>query len=277
MNIKTAVSLLLLLCGNSIAMDYASYLIQELKEVGAWPDPEPAKEAVLDEEVVTSCSPFWFKIKQNVLENGALSEQDEKEIKKVCKNWNNDDYTRHVQRFNLAAALYLGINTEREWIQEVLSSFVLYDDCPLVALMLEKGCNSNTVNSVGKHIIFNAKTVAMAELLRNHGTKFNVTLYGKKTLLHDIFTHSKTYTLIPYYIKHGVNPMQQDAYGQTALEQGIRYHLPPNDTQQNIIGRVAGFLEAGVSEDDILAVGQGHQRYLPYVVKAIGLYKNREQ
>lgn len=278
MNVKRTVSLLLLLqyllCGNSIAMDYTSSLIQNLKEVGAWYDPEPALDAPLDEGSITA-SVFWRKIKQNVLENGALSEQDKKEIKKVCKDWNNNDDTRHAQRFNLAAALYLGINTEFQWMRDVLSHFVFYNDCPLVALMLEKGCNPNTVNS-GEPIIFHVKTVAMAELLRSHGANFNVTAYGW-TLLHDIFIHAKDHALIPYYIKYGVNPMQQDAHGRTALQAGITWHGLCDDKQQNIINRVAGFLEAGVSEDDILAVGQKNQIYQPYVVKAIGLYyKNKK-
>ncbi|MCL5876042.1 MAG: hypothetical protein M1114_06240 [Candidatus Dependentiae bacterium] len=254
---------------------YNTFLIGDLKKIGAWPNPEPAKDAVLDEKVVTSCSPFWRKIKQNVAENGALSKQDEKEIKKVCKDWNNDDYTRHVQRFNLAAALYLGINTEFQWMRDVLSHFVFYNDCPLVALMLEKGCNPNTVNS-GEPIIFHVKTVAMAELLRSHGADFNVTAYGW-TLLHDIFIHAKDHALIPYYIKYGVNPLQQDGWGKTALQAGITYHGLCDDKRQNIINRVARFMEAGVSEDAILAAGQEHyQKYLPDVKHAIGLYyKNR--
>lgn len=278
MHIKKTISLLLslqsLLCGNSAAMDHTYSSIQKLKEIGAWYDPEPEGRAPLDENIVMS-SPFWHKIKQNMTESGAFSEQDENEIENVCRSLRNSDHTRHVRRFNIAAALYLGINTECQWMQEALSVFVLYDDCPLVALMLKKGCNPNAVY-VGEYIIFRAKTVAMAELLRNNGANFNVTTCDR-TLLHDIFVHDKDSALIPYYIQYGVDPMQQDGDGQTALEEGIMYHGFCGDKQQNIIDRVAGFMEAGVSEDDILAVGQKNKIYQPYVVKAIGLYyKNKK-
>ncbi|MCL5875557.1 MAG: hypothetical protein M1114_03730 [Candidatus Dependentiae bacterium] len=279
MNIKRTISLLLLLqyllCGNSIAMDYPSTLMQKLKKVGAWYEPEPALDAPLDEGSVTA-SVFWRSIKEGMTKNVSLSEQDENEIGKVCGSSSNNDNTYHVQRFNLAAALYLGINPKCTWMQKTLCDLALRDDCPLVALMLEKGCDPNIRNLFGESVIFRAKTVAMAELLRSHGANLNVIKSDGGTLLHNIFTHSKTYALIPYYIKYGVNPLQQDRYGQTALEEGITYHRPPNGTQQNIIDRVAGFLEAGVSEDDILAVGQAHQAYQPFVTQALELYyKNK--
>lgn len=278
MNVKRTVSLLLLLqyllCGNSVAMDYTCPSIQKLKEVGAWYDPEPALDAPLDEDRVTD-SAFWRKIKQNIQKNESLSEQDEKEIKKVCRASNNRESTRHVHRFNIAAALYIGVDTKSTYMQELLCRFVLDNDYPLVALMLGKGSDPNTRDHVfDVAVIFNAKTVAMAELLRKYGANFNVISLGR-TLLHDIYTYSKTYELIPYYIKHGVNPMQQNRFGETALEGCIIYH-GLEDKQQNIRERVAGFLEAGVSEDDLLAVGQVHQTYQPYVAHAIELYhKNK--
>lgn len=281
MNIKRTISLLLLLqyllCGNSVAMDYTCFLINELKEVGAWYDPEPALRAPLDEAIVTQ-TVFWKKIRKNIKKNEDLSKLDEKKIKKVCGNNNNNDGTRHVQRFNLAAALYLGVDPKCTWMQKALCGFVLCDDCPLVALMLEKGSDPKTIGSYGLSVIFNARTVAMAELLRSHGANLNVTtFFGRDTLLHDIFTHYKTYELISYYIKYGVDPMQQDARRCTALEKGIVYHASYDDKQQDIIDRVAGFMEAGVSEDDILAVGQAHQAYLPFVMLAIELYHKNKQ
>ncbi|MCL5875556.1 MAG: hypothetical protein M1114_03725 [Candidatus Dependentiae bacterium] len=278
MNIKRTISLLLLLqqllCGNSVAMDRTSFLIKKLKKVGAWYDPEPALRAPLDEAVVTQ-TVFWKKIKKNIQKNEAFSEQDKKKIEKICENINNNDGTRHVQRFNLAAALYLGIDSKYTWMQEALCGFVLCGDYPLVALMLEKGCDPNTIDFFGDRVIFNARTVAMAELLRSHGANLNVTTFDLNTLLHDIFTKFKTYELIPYYIKYGVDPMQQNNSGETALEQGITYHMC-EEAPLNIINRVAAFLEAGVSEDDILAVGQVHQEYQPFVTQALELYyKNK--
>lgn len=182
-----------------------------------------------------------------------------------------------MQRLNIAAALYIGINTKRKWVKKLFADFVLYDDYPLVALMLEKGCNPNFV--VNKEaVIFNAETVEMAELLRSHGANLNVTMPDGDTVLHNIFTQDKIAQLIPYYIKHGVSPLQQNHDGDTALEQGITYHTDEDEARQNIIHRVVGFVEAGVAENAILAIthARRNRRYQPYVVHAIELcYKNK--
>ena len=233
-------------------------------------DPEPVRRASLDEAVVTQTA-FWKQIRKNIQKNGLLKKEDKKEIRRVC----TFEDEGAIQRLNIAAALYIGINTKRKWVKKLLADFVLYDDCPLVALMLEKGCGPNSV--VDKEaVIFNAKTVEMAELLRIHGANLNVTMPDGDTVLHNIFTQDKIAQLVPYYIGHGVGPLQQNSSGETALEQGITYHTDEDKARQNIIDRVAGFMKVGVVENAILAIGQRHTRYQPFVTLAIELYyKNK--
>lgn len=230
-------------------------------------DTEPVRRASLDEAVVTQAA-FWKQIRKKIQKNGLLKKKDIKKIERKCNK-------RHKQRFNVAAALHIGVSAELEWIKKLFADFILYDDCPLVALMLEKGCDPNVV--VDKEaVIFNAETVEMAELLRSHGANLNVTMPDGDTVLHNIFTQDKVAQLIPYYIKHGVRSLQQNNSRETALEQGITYHTYENKARQNIIHRVAGFMEAGVAENPILAIARRNRQYRPLVIEAIELYyKNK--
>lgn len=233
-------------------------------------DPEPVRRVSLDEAVVTQTA-FWKKIRKNIQKNGSLREKDIKKIEQKCTLANKI----RKQRLNIAAALYIGIDTKREWVKKLLADFVLYDDCSLVALMLEKGCDPNVVVDE-EAVIFNAKTVEMAELLRSHGANLNVTMSDGDTVLHNIFTQDKKAQLIPYYIGHGVNPLQQNNSGETALEQGITYHTNERKAWQNIMHRVVGFMEAGVAENPILAIARRNRRYRPLVIEAVELYyKNK--
>jgi ankyrin repeat protein len=131
-------------------------------------------------------------------------------------NLNFTDAGYSLWRYNIAAATLIGANPniKDKCGMLALKQAAFKQDYELCKLLLEHNADPNL--SKLEPIIFDVKTVALANLFLQYGAQTNVKHLGNN-LLGVSMRESYECELIPLYKSKGVSPVDTDFFGSTAL------------------------------------------------------------
>ena len=172
---------------------------------------------------------------------------------------------RDKYRAAVKKALDAGVHPQDPLMRRHLYTALMeFDDLPSAENLLKHGVSANQYP-----IVFAAQTVAMAELLKKYGARFDVKEYNGSNLLHNIFIDDNSVQLIKFYIANGVSPYEERADGTSALVMGINFYqrfIDRAPISGNVTERIKAFLDAGIPPEKIQETfdsGKANKEYLP--------------
>lgn len=177
-------------------------------------DPEPTDEnAPLNEERLMNN--FYRELK------GKSPEEHQKTAKEILSlKFTDNGYA--LYRYHVAALVMAGIDSDtisdKNFNQTLLHNAALEDDYGLCLFLLQRKADPNKDSDCGP-VLFNCKTVKIAQLMLDHGADPKVNRCHGETLLHQVAGRSMSYEteLISLYRSRGVSVFSVDSHNGTAV------------------------------------------------------------
>lgn len=229
---------------HSAPPDYLSQVRQILKNDNNMYVVEPANNlASLERELVMN--EYWKSVETQSPEVKKNALEKILDLPIIVK-------TYPLLRYHIAAALYAGAdpNAKKPNSYTALVRAVQFKDLALCQLLLQKGAKTDINGCLGRPLIFDVETKAIAELFLEKGANCDMLVAGQ-SLLHEVMSDRFGPNLVQLYRTKGISPFLANSLETTplallAILAGSSYYKRQSELSAKVAALLSGIDQEGI-------------------------------